>query len=44
MVLMMARLEAGPHERWPKALKGDLENNSRETRDLVRKLYIDKTS
>jgi hypothetical protein len=38
MVLVMARLEAGPHERWPRVLKRELENNSRDPRDLVRKL------
>jgi hypothetical protein len=30
MVLMMARWEAGPCERWPKMLKGELKNNSRK--------------
>jgi hypothetical protein len=30
----MARQEAGPHERWPKMLKGELENNSRKLWDL----------
>jgi hypothetical protein len=38
MVLMMARQEAGPPERWPKTLKGKLEKNSRKPGDLVRKL------
>jgi hypothetical protein len=38
MVLMMARREAGPHERQPKMLKGKLENNSRKPRDLDGKL------
>jgi hypothetical protein len=38
MVLVMARLEAGPCERWLKMLKEELENNSRKPRDLVRKL------
>jgi hypothetical protein len=38
MVLLMARREAGPHERWPKALKGELENNSRKPRDLIGKM------
>jgi hypothetical protein len=28
LVLVMARRKAGPCERWPKALKGELENNS----------------
>jgi hypothetical protein len=37
MVLVMARWEAGPHERWLKMLKGELENNSRKPRDLVGK-------
>ncbi len=27
---MMARREVGPHESFPKALKGELENNSRK--------------
>ncbi len=36
MVLMMARREAGPRDRPPKALKGELENNSRNLRDLVK--------
>ncbi len=38
MVLVMARWDAGPHERQPKAIKGELENNSRKPRDLVGKL------
>jgi hypothetical protein len=38
MVLLMARWEAGPCERQPKKLKGDLENNSRKPRDPVGKL------
>jgi hypothetical protein len=38
MVLMMASQEPGPPERWPKVLKGELENNSRKPKDLVRKL------
>jgi hypothetical protein len=38
MDLVIARQEAGAHERWPKALKGELENNSRNPRDLVGKL------
>ncbi len=38
MVLVMARQEAVPCERWPKMLKGELENNSREPNDLVGKL------
>jgi hypothetical protein len=28
VVLVMARREAGPHQRWPKVLKGEMENNS----------------
>jgi hypothetical protein len=35
---VMARQEAGPHERWPKMLKAELENNSRKHRNLVEKL------
>jgi hypothetical protein len=34
----MARREAGHDERWPKARKGELENNTRKPRDLFRKL------
>jgi hypothetical protein len=30
---VIARREAGSHERWPKTLKGELENNSRKPRD-----------
>ncbi len=37
MVLVMARQEAGPNDRWPKTLKGKLENPSRKPRDLVGK-------
>jgi hypothetical protein len=37
MVLVMARLEARPRERWLKMLTGELENNSRKPRDPVRK-------
>jgi hypothetical protein len=33
MVLVMVRGEAGPHERQLKALKGELEHNSRKTKD-----------
>jgi hypothetical protein len=40
MVLMMARQEAGPCDRSPKVLKGELENNSRNLRDLVKKTGI----
>jgi hypothetical protein len=38
MVLMMVWLMAGPGERLLKTLKGELKNNSRNPRDLVRKL------
>ncbi len=38
MVLVMARREAGPHERWLKTLKGGLENNSRKPRGPSREL------
>jgi hypothetical protein len=38
MVLIMVRREAEPHERPPKTLKGEVENNSRNPRDLVGKL------
>jgi hypothetical protein len=38
MVLVMVRLEAGPRERWPKTVKGELENNYRKPWELVRKL------
>jgi hypothetical protein len=38
MILLMARQEAGPCERWSKKLMGELENNSRKPRDLVGKL------
>jgi hypothetical protein len=41
MVLVMARWEAGPCERWPKTLKGKLENNSRKPRDLVKNRHND---
>jgi hypothetical protein len=37
MALMMARQEAESLERWPKTVKGELENNSRKPRDIVRK-------
>jgi hypothetical protein len=36
MVLVMARLEAEPCERWTKMLKGELKNNSRKPRILVK--------
>jgi hypothetical protein len=38
MALVVARQETGSHERWPKVLKGELENNIRKPMDLVRKL------
>jgi hypothetical protein len=41
MVLVMARREAGPHEGWPKALKGESENSSRKQRDLLNKRHND---
>jgi hypothetical protein len=40
MVLLIARRQAGPCERQPQALKGELENNSRKPRDLVGKLTL----
>jgi hypothetical protein len=36
MVLVMARQEAHPQESRPKTLKGEFENNSSKTRDLVK--------
>jgi hypothetical protein len=41
MVLVMARRETGPCERQPKTLKGELENNSRKLRGLVKKQASD---
>jgi hypothetical protein len=38
MVLGRIRREAGPCERQPKTLKGELENNTRKPEDLIRKL------
>jgi hypothetical protein len=38
MVLVKFRREAGPRERQPQTFKGELEENSRNLRDLVRKL------
>jgi hypothetical protein len=38
MVLMVIMQKARPRERRPKTLKGELENNSRKTQALVRKL------
>jgi hypothetical protein len=40
MVLVMARLEAGPHGRLPKKVKGELENNSRNPRDTLNKVQL----
>jgi hypothetical protein len=40
MVLAVVRREAGPRERQPKMIKGELENNFRKPRDLVRKTDI----
>jgi hypothetical protein len=37
MILVMARQEAGPRERWPQMLKVKLEKNFRKPRDLVGK-------
>jgi hypothetical protein len=34
----MVRREAGTLERWPKTLKGELENKYRNSRELVWKL------
>ncbi len=36
MVLMVARREAGPQERWLKTLNEELENNSGKPSDLVK--------
>jgi hypothetical protein len=38
MVLVMVRLEVVPCERWPKTLKGESGNNSRNPRKIVGKL------
>jgi hypothetical protein len=35
MVLVIAKWEAGPRERWPKTLKEELVNISRKPRDLT---------
>jgi hypothetical protein len=40
-VLVMVKQEAEPHERWPRMLKGDMENNSTKPSDLVAKLHSD---
>jgi hypothetical protein len=37
MILVMAKREAGPRERWPKMLMGELEDSFRKPRVLVRK-------
>jgi hypothetical protein len=41
MVRVMARREAGPRKRWPKTLKGELENNSTKPRDQVENQHSD---
>jgi hypothetical protein len=41
MVLRMATWEAGPCERWPKTLKGELENISRKPRDWIENRHSD---
>ncbi len=38
---MIVRWEAGPHKMRPKTLKGELENNSRNPKDLVRNWHSD---
>jgi hypothetical protein len=38
MLLVMVRQETGHHERRLKTFKGELENNSRKPRELIRKL------
>jgi hypothetical protein len=38
MVLMRVKLGAGLHERWPKMLIGELENNFKSPGDIVGKL------
>jgi hypothetical protein len=38
MVLVMVMREAGPHERQPTMLKGELGNNFRKPRNIVGKL------
>jgi hypothetical protein len=40
MVLVMARQEAGPCERWPKMLKVELENKSRKPNEASCKIGI----
>ncbi len=41
MVLMIVRWEAGPVASWSKTLKRELENSSRQTRDLTEKRQSD---
>jgi hypothetical protein len=41
MVLMTPRWEAGPHRRWTKMVKGELENNPRKPRDLTENRHSD---
>ncbi len=41
MVLMMARRKAGLHKWWPKKLKGELKNNSRKPRVLLKNRHSD---
>ncbi len=41
MVFVMVPQEAGPCERQPKTLKGELENKSRKPRDLVKDGHSD---
>jgi hypothetical protein len=36
MVLVVVRQEAGPRERWPKTLKGELKNKYRNPRELAK--------
>jgi hypothetical protein len=38
MVLMMAMQEAGPHDKWPNILKGELENSCGKPRHPVGKV------
>jgi hypothetical protein len=44
MVLGTVRREAGPQKRRPRTLKGELENNSRKPRDVVRNWHSDSLS
>jgi hypothetical protein len=41
MVLEIVRCKAGPVAWWPKTLKWELENNSRQPRDLTEKRQSD---